>query len=123
MATSREEIHRLVDELPNEALAEAARALRRVGSPKRRPSLEEVFANAPVSEEALTNDERAAIAQARADLAAGRLLRLSSDVIDVPLYWQRWRLDSLRLGVLTDAVRTAARRHLPRVDGTARREA
>jgi LysR family transcriptional regulator (chromosome initiation inhibitor) len=61
--------------------------------------------------------------QARADLAAGRLLRLSSDVIDVPLYWQRWRLDSLRLGMLTGAVRTAARRHLPRVDGTARREA
>jgi LysR family transcriptional regulator, chromosome initiation inhibitor len=58
--------------------------------------------------------------QARADLAAGRLLRLSSDAIDVPLYWQRWRLDSPRLSVLTDAVRTAARRHLPHVDGTAR---
>jgi LysR family transcriptional regulator, chromosome initiation inhibitor len=61
--------------------------------------------------------------QARADLAAGRLLRLSSDVIDVPLYWQRWRLDSPRLSVLTDAVRAAALRHLPPVDGTTRREA
>jgi LysR family transcriptional regulator (chromosome initiation inhibitor) len=52
--------------------------------------------------------------QARADLAAGELTRLSPDVIDVPLYWQRWRLDSARLTALTGAVRAAARRHLPR---------
>jgi LysR family transcriptional regulator (chromosome initiation inhibitor) len=52
--------------------------------------------------------------QARADLAAGRVVRLSSDVIDVPLYWQRWRLESARLTALTDAVLTAARRHLLR---------
>ena len=60
---------------------------------------------------------------ARADLASGRLMRLSSEVIDVPLYWQRWRLNSPRLTTLTDAVRKAARRHLPRVDKTARRQA
>ena len=52
--------------------------------------------------------------QASADLAAGRIMRLSSDVIDVPLYWQRWRLDSARLTALTTAVREAARRHLLR---------
>jgi LysR family transcriptional regulator, chromosome initiation inhibitor len=52
--------------------------------------------------------------QASADLAAGRVVRLSSDVIDVPLYWQRWRLDSARLTALTSAVREAARRHLLR---------
>jgi LysR family transcriptional regulator (chromosome initiation inhibitor) len=52
--------------------------------------------------------------QASADLAAGRITRLSPDVIDVPLYWQRWRLDSPRLTVLTSAVREAARRHLLR---------
>ena len=50
--------------------------------------------------------------QARADLATGGLVRLSPDVIDVPLHWQRWRLDSARLTALTDAVRTAAGRHL-----------
>ena len=33
-------------------------------------------------------------------------------MIDVPLFWQRWRLDSPRLTALTDAVREAARRHL-----------
>jgi LysR family transcriptional regulator (chromosome initiation inhibitor) len=50
--------------------------------------------------------------QADADLAAGRLSLLSSDVIDVPLYWQRWRLDSPRLTAFTNAVQTAAERHL-----------
>ena len=50
--------------------------------------------------------------QARADLANGTVVRLSGDVIDVPLHWQRWRLDSPRLTTLTEAVRRASRRHL-----------
>jgi LysR family transcriptional regulator, chromosome initiation inhibitor len=50
--------------------------------------------------------------QARADLASGELVRLSADVIDVPLHWQRWRLDSPKLAALTAAVRTTAARHL-----------
>jgi len=50
--------------------------------------------------------------QAAADLAAGELALLSPDVVDVPLYWQRWRLDSPRLAALTNAVQTAADRHL-----------
>jgi LysR family transcriptional regulator (chromosome initiation inhibitor) len=54
--------------------------------------------------------------QARADLASGELVRLSADVIDVPLYWQRWRLDSPKLAALTDAVRAAAATHLLRSD-------
>jgi LysR family transcriptional regulator (chromosome initiation inhibitor) len=53
--------------------------------------------------------------QAHDGLASGRLVRLSPDALDVPLYWQRWRLDSPRLTVLTDAVRKAARRHLLRM--------
>jgi LysR family transcriptional regulator, chromosome initiation inhibitor len=52
--------------------------------------------------------------QARAGLAAGELVRLSGDVLDVPLFWQRWRLDSPRLTTLTNAVRAAAGRHLRR---------
>lgn len=55
--------------------------------------------------------------QARADLAAGALVRLSTDMIEVPLYWQRWRLDSPKLAALTDAVRTASARHLRRDQG------
>lgn len=54
--------------------------------------------------------------QARADLASGELIRLSADVIDVPLHLQRWRLDSPKLAALTAAVRTAAARHLQRGD-------
>jgi len=52
--------------------------------------------------------------QAAADLAAGQLVRLSPDVLDVPLYWQRWRLDSPRLAALTGTIRAAAARHLRR---------
>src|SRR6185437_1648152 len=55
--------------------------------------------------------------QARADLAAGALVRLSADLIEVPLYWQRWRLDSPKLAALTDAVRAAAARHLRQDQG------
>jgi LysR family transcriptional regulator (chromosome initiation inhibitor) len=47
---------------------------------------------------------------ARADLAAGRCVELiPGRHLDVPLYWQYWRLESAVLGVLTAAVRTAAR--------------
>jgi LysR family transcriptional regulator (chromosome initiation inhibitor) len=55
--------------------------------------------------------------QARADLASGALVRLPADVIEVPLYWQRWRLDSPKLAALTGAVRAAAARHLLPGDG------
>lgn len=49
------------------------------------------------------------------DLAAGRLVRLHArDHVDVPLHWQRWRLDSPTLDRLTAAVRRAARAHLRR---------
>lgn len=50
--------------------------------------------------------------QAREDLAEGRLIRLSADLTDIPLYWQRWRLDSPRLTALSVAVSEAASRHL-----------
>ena len=47
------------------------------------------------------------------DLSSGRLLSLDSRRhLDVPLYWQRWRLRSPHLDALSDAVRRAARAHL-----------
>jgi len=49
------------------------------------------------------------------DLASGLLERLPGrDHVDVPLFWQRWRLDSPALSRLTDAVHAAARTHLRR---------
>jgi LysR family transcriptional regulator (chromosome initiation inhibitor) len=47
------------------------------------------------------------------DLATGRLVRLHArDHVDVPLHWQRWRIDSPALDRLTAAVRRAAAVHL-----------
>jgi len=47
------------------------------------------------------------------DLAEGRLVRLPGRTrVDVPLYWQRWRLDSPALTRLGGAVHRAARTHL-----------
>ncbi|ADP83144.1 LysR family transcriptional regulator ArgP [Pseudofrankia inefficax] len=51
-------------------------------------------------------------AQLDGDLATGRLVTLTDTHVDVPLYWQRWRLDSPLLDRLTAAVTTAAGRHL-----------
>jgi LysR family transcriptional regulator (chromosome initiation inhibitor) len=49
------------------------------------------------------------------DLETGALVRLPGrDHVDVPLFWQRWRLDSPALVRLSDAVHVAARAHLRR---------
>ncbi|GAB1690664.1 LysR family transcriptional regulator ArgP [Krasilnikovia sp. M28-CT-15] len=46
---------------------------------------------------------------ARADVAAGRLVELvDGHHLDVPLYWQYWRVESTALSALTAAVRAAA---------------
>ncbi|MDX3308835.1 LysR family transcriptional regulator ArgP [Streptomyces sp. NPDC054884] len=48
-------------------------------------------------------------AQAEAPLRAGRLLSLAPRrPVDVPLYWQQWRLDSPALAAVADAVATTA---------------
>jgi LysR family transcriptional regulator (chromosome initiation inhibitor) len=49
-------------------------------------------------------------AQAEADLESGRTIPLpGAKPIDVQLFWQRWRLDSVALDYLSEAVRRAAR--------------
>ena len=49
------------------------------------------------------------------DLESGRLVLLSSRThVDVPLHWQRWRLDSPLLARLTTAVHSAAKSTLTR---------
>jgi len=47
--------------------------------------------------------------QAAPALADGRLVPLDGDPVDVPLHWQRWKLDSPVLARIEDAVVTAAR--------------
>jgi LysR family transcriptional regulator (chromosome initiation inhibitor) len=41
-------------------------------------------------------------------LADGALVRISEVHLDVPLYWQCWKLDSPLVTRITDAVRSAA---------------
>ncbi|MEV0269342.1 LysR family transcriptional regulator ArgP [Hamadaea sp. NPDC050747] len=45
---------------------------------------------------------------ATTEIAAKRVLRLPGRPLDVPLYWQHWRLESAALATLTTAVRDAA---------------
>jgi LysR family transcriptional regulator (chromosome initiation inhibitor) len=47
-------------------------------------------------------------AQLLSDVIDGRTVALTDDHLDVPLHWQRWRLDSPLLARLTGAVRAAA---------------
>lgn len=42
------------------------------------------------------------------DLRRGSLVRISEVHLDVPLYWQSWKLDSPTVRLVTDAVRSAA---------------
>jgi hypothetical protein len=68
----RDNLHRLVDSLPESELVRAERvleALRQVAEPPYRP-LEE----APVDDEAETPEERAAVEEARSDVAGGRVI-------------------------------------------------
>lgn len=48
-------------------------------------------------------------AQAEPMVVAGDVVQLDEKVVDTPLYWQRWRLESRLLARLTDAVVDAAR--------------
>ncbi|MFD1211422.1 ArgP/LysG family DNA-binding transcriptional regulator, partial [Arthrobacter sp. GCM10027362] len=53
--------------------------------------------------------------QCRADLRSGALREIAPETpVDVPLFWQRWKIGSPLLDLLTDAVRTAAADQLRR---------
>ena len=72
--TIKDELHRLVDELPARELHGAKRFLeylRNMDDPVMRALME-----APEDDEAETEEERAAVAQAYEDLAAGRVIPL-----------------------------------------------
>ncbi len=77
MLSTREVIHRLVDQLPDSELLAAKRALERLAG---RPSLAEFLANAPREDELISPREEAAAREAWADVAAGRVI--SDEEID-----------------------------------------
>lgn len=68
--TSREKLHRLVDELSE---AELDPTLRLVETQRHDPMLQ-ALANAPEDDEPWTDDDEAAVAESRADVAAGLTL-------------------------------------------------
>lgn len=70
--TTREKLHRLVDEL---AEAELAPTLRLVETQRHDPMLQ-ALADAPEDDEPWTDQDEAAVAEGRADLAAGRTISL-----------------------------------------------
>ncbi|HVC34566.1 MAG TPA: hypothetical protein VNL16_13735 [Chloroflexota bacterium] len=71
MITSRERLHQLVDRLPADQLDAARRALDQVVAAD--PVLHALL-TAPEDDEPLTDADRAALEEARADIAAGRLI-------------------------------------------------
>ena len=72
--TMKEELHRLVDELPDSESHAAKRFLeylRNMGDPMMQALME-----APMDDEPETEEERAAIAEAYDDIAAGRVVTM-----------------------------------------------
>lgn len=72
--TIKEDLHRLVDELPKKELHSAKRYLeylRNMGDPVLKALME-----APEDDEEETEEERAAVAEAYKDLAAGKVISL-----------------------------------------------
>ncbi len=68
--TVKDELHRLIEELPEQ---DAHRLLRELRD-RETAGLPAFLANAPVDDEPLTAEERAAIDEGLADLAAGRVV-------------------------------------------------
>jgi hypothetical protein len=82
--TTKERLHRLVDALPDPVLAEAEHLLEELQQRAADPLLQ-ALAAAPEDDEPETDEERAAIAEARAAIARGEVES-----------WEQVRADLLR---------------------------
>jgi predicted transcriptional regulator len=69
--TTREALHRLVDSIPASQLDDARRALEPLADP-----VLTTLENAPWDDEEETDEERAAVAEGKADLEAGNFVTL-----------------------------------------------
>lgn len=69
----REELHVLIDQLPDKELRSVRGYLRYLAAMKRDPVLR-ALVNAPVDNEPETEEERLAVEEARKDLEAGRVV-------------------------------------------------
>lgn len=71
MVTTREALYRLVDSIPMDQLDDARQRLEPLADP-----VLAALANAPYDDEPETDEERAAVAEARADLNAGNFVTM-----------------------------------------------
>ncbi len=69
----REELHELVDQLPDKELRSVRGYLRYLAASKRDPVLR-ALVNAPPDDEPETEEERLAVQEAREDLESGRVV-------------------------------------------------
>jgi hypothetical protein len=69
MLTTREQLHQLLDSLPDAELKAAKRALEKIAREK---NLDHILDNAPVDDHEITPEERDDIIDASAALAAGK---------------------------------------------------
>jgi hypothetical protein len=72
---TRQELHELLDRVPDQGLNEARRYLQALKEAGGDPLLSRLLL-APEEDEEITADEEAAVAEAREDTAAGRLFTL-----------------------------------------------
>lgn len=70
---AREELHDLIDELPDKELAAVRSYLRYLAAVARDPVLR-ALVNAPIDDESETEEERRAVEEAKQDLRAGRVI-------------------------------------------------
>jgi predicted transcriptional regulator len=70
--TVKDDIYRLIEELPEHELVTARRLLEELRD--RAAGLPRVLPDAPLDDEPVTDEDRAAIAEAQADVAAGRVV-------------------------------------------------
>lgn len=81
--TTKQELHRLIDELPDSEVDEAARMLKGLWSDDE--GLPAVLRDAPLDDEPETPEEREAVREALEDLRAGRVV--SNDELRRELGW------------------------------------
>jgi hypothetical protein len=81
--TVKERLYQLIEQLPDDELLAAERYLR--GLRDRATSLPRVLREAPADDEPVTDEDLAAIAEAQADLAAGRVI--SNEMIRREFGW------------------------------------
>lgn len=95
---------------PNDALQDADLDGRLAPDIRRQRRVSHIPSSEAFVEAARVGLGWALLVESQADplLAAGELVRLDDRVLEVPLYWQRWRLESELLDQLTTAVVRAA---------------